>query len=196
MTREELQELFDEHDRIFGPPEDGLTKWRREVAEQEARFAREREKSRNLTDSEIARWRTYFEGLVASERAAAAELVRDEREFTHDLMAHVVAAGAGACAVPARGRPPAVSSAASPISRPGPSPAIPAWRKCAWSAGSNRNPTRALIARQRFTRIKNAKHSLASSTSWRVLLFTATTGGHEGRAKSRHSRRYLRRLSS
>ncbi|MGA7451683.1 MAG: hypothetical protein WBW73_10555 [Rhodoplanes sp.] len=91
MTREELQELFDEHDRIFGPPEDGLTKWRREVAEQEARFAREREKSRNLTDSEIARWRTYFEGLVASERAAAAELVRDEREFTHDLMAHVVA---------------------------------------------------------------------------------------------------------
>ena len=113
-----------------------------------------------------------------------------------DALSRLGVTGAGACAVPARGRPPAVSSAASPISRPGPSPAIPAWRKCAWSAGSNRNPTRALIARQRFTRIKNAKHSLASSTSWRVLLFTATTGGHEGRAKSRHSRRYLRRLSS
>ena len=55
MTREELQELFDEHDRICGPPEDGLTKWRREAAEQEERFAREREKSRNLTDLEMAR---------------------------------------------------------------------------------------------------------------------------------------------
>ena len=63
MTREELKELFDEHDRIFGKPEDGLTKWRREAREQEERFAREREKSRNLTDSEMARWRTYFEGL-------------------------------------------------------------------------------------------------------------------------------------
>ena len=39
----------------------------------------------------MARWRTYFEDLVASERAAAAELVRDEREFTSDVMAHVVA---------------------------------------------------------------------------------------------------------
>jgi hypothetical protein len=65
MTREELKEVLDEHDRIFGKPEDGLTKWRREVAEQEERFAREREKSRNLTDSEMARWRIYFEGLVA-----------------------------------------------------------------------------------------------------------------------------------
>ena len=91
MTREELKELFDESDRIFGKPEDGLAKWRREAREQEERFAREREKSRNLTDSEMARWRTYFEDLVASERAAAAELVRDEREFTSDVMAHVVA---------------------------------------------------------------------------------------------------------
>ena len=73
MTREELQELFDEHDRICGPPEDGLTKWRREAREQEERFAREREKSRNLTDSEMARWRTYFEGLVASEHTAMEE---------------------------------------------------------------------------------------------------------------------------
>jgi len=55
MTREELKELLDEHDRIFDKPEDGLMKWRREVPEQEARFAREREKSRNLTDSEMAR---------------------------------------------------------------------------------------------------------------------------------------------
>ena len=47
MTHEELQELFDEHDRIVGKPEDGLTKWRREAREQEERFAREREKSRN-----------------------------------------------------------------------------------------------------------------------------------------------------
>ena len=91
MTREELKELFDESDRIFGKPEDPLTKWKREADEQEARFAREREKSRNLTDSEMARWREYFEGLVASERAAAAELVRDEREFTNDVMAQVVA---------------------------------------------------------------------------------------------------------
>ena len=53
MTREELKELFDESDRIFGKPEDGLAKWRREAREQEERFAREREKSRNLTDSEI-----------------------------------------------------------------------------------------------------------------------------------------------
>ena len=66
MTREELQELFDEHDRIVGKPEDGLTKWRREVAEQEERFAREREKSRNLTDSEMARW------LLAGKRPAPA----------------------------------------------------------------------------------------------------------------------------
>ena len=91
MTREELKELLDEHDRTFGRPEDPLTKWRREAAEQEARFARERAQPRNLTDSEMARWREYFEGLVASERAAAAELVRDEREFTHEVMAHVIA---------------------------------------------------------------------------------------------------------
>ena len=91
MTREELQELFDEHDRIFGPPEDGLTKWKREADEQEARLAREREKSRNLTDSEMARWRTYFEGLVASEHTAVDERIREETEFTHDVMAQVVA---------------------------------------------------------------------------------------------------------
>ncbi len=78
-------------DRIFGKPEDGLTKWRREVAEQEERFACEREKSRNLTDSEMARWRTYFEDLVASEHAAVDERIREEREFTRDVMAHVVA---------------------------------------------------------------------------------------------------------
>ena len=91
MTREELQELFDEHDRICGPPEDGLTKWRREVAEQEERFAREREKSRNLTDSEMARWRQYFEGLVASEHTAMEERAREDWEFTSDVMAHVIA---------------------------------------------------------------------------------------------------------
>ena len=91
MTREELQELFDEHDRIVGPPEDGLTKWRREAAEQEERFAREREKSRNLTDSEMARWRQYFEGLVASEHTAMEERAREDWEFTSDVMAHVAA---------------------------------------------------------------------------------------------------------
>ena len=91
MTREELQELFDESDRIFGKPE-RFTKWRREVAEQEARFAREREKSRNLTDSEMARWRQYFEGLVASEHTAMGEeRAREDWEFTSDVMAHVIA---------------------------------------------------------------------------------------------------------
>ena len=90
MTREELKELLDEHDRTFGKPEDGLAKWRREAREQEERFAREREKSRNLTDSEMARWRTYFEDLVASEHTAVDERIREEREFTCDVMAQVV----------------------------------------------------------------------------------------------------------
>ena len=91
MTREELKELLDEHDRTFGKPEDGLAKWRREAQEQEERFAREREKSRNLTDSEMARWREYFEGFVASEHAAMEERAREERQFTSDVMAGVVA---------------------------------------------------------------------------------------------------------
>ena len=89
--RRSVKELLDEHDRTFGKPEDGLTKWRREAREQEERFAREREKSRNLTDSEMARWRTYFEGLVAGEHTAVDERIREEREFTRDLMAQVVA---------------------------------------------------------------------------------------------------------
>ena len=50
-----------------------------------------REKSRNLTDSEMARWREYFEGLVASEHTAMEERAREEREFTSDVMAHVIA---------------------------------------------------------------------------------------------------------
>ena len=59
--------------------------------EQEERFAREREKSRNLTDSEMARWRQYFEGLVASEHTAMEERAREDWEFTSDVMAHVIA---------------------------------------------------------------------------------------------------------
>ena len=50
-----------------------------------------REKSRNLTDSEMARWREYFEGLVASEHTAMEERTREEREFTSDVMAQVIA---------------------------------------------------------------------------------------------------------
>ena len=63
----------------------------REAREQEERFAREREQSRNLTDSEMVRWRTYFEGLVASEHTAMEERAREEREFTHEVMAEVIA---------------------------------------------------------------------------------------------------------
>ena len=59
--------------------------------EQEERFAREREKSRNLTDSEMARWREYFEGLLASEHTAMEERAREERQFTSDVMAGVIA---------------------------------------------------------------------------------------------------------
>ena len=91
MTHEELNVLLAKHDRTFGKPEDGLAKWRREAREQEERFAREREKSRNLTDSEMVRWREHFEGLVASERAAIDERIREEREFTRDVMAQVIA---------------------------------------------------------------------------------------------------------
>jgi hypothetical protein len=69
----------------------GLGKWRREAREQEERFAREREKRRNLTDSEMQRWRDYFHDLIASERAATTELVSDERAFTMDVVAMALA---------------------------------------------------------------------------------------------------------
>ena len=91
MTREELQELLAKHDQEFGKPEDPLAKWKREAKEQEERFARERAKARNLTDSEMAHWRAYFESLVAGERAATAELVQNEREFHGDVLACVIA---------------------------------------------------------------------------------------------------------
>ena len=39
----------------------------------------------------MARWRTYFEDLVASEHTAMEERAREEREFTSDVMAHVIA---------------------------------------------------------------------------------------------------------
>ena len=39
----------------------------------------------------MARWRTYFEDLVASEHTAVDERIREERKFTRYAMAHVVA---------------------------------------------------------------------------------------------------------
>jgi len=81
MPREELKESL----REPLVPENDLDKWRREVREQELRFAeareKEREKERNLTTgAEMQRWRDYFEGLIASEHAAMVEQVRYARE--------------------------------------------------------------------------------------------------------------------
>ena len=39
----------------------------------------------------MARWRTYFEDLVASEHTAMEERAREDWEFTSDVMAHVIA---------------------------------------------------------------------------------------------------------
>ena len=91
MTHEELQELLAQHDRKFGKPEDPLAKWKREAEEQEERFASERAKARNLTDSEMDRWREYFESLVAGERAQVAVCIQNEREFHGDVLASVIA---------------------------------------------------------------------------------------------------------
>ena len=53
-------------------------------------------------------------------------------------------------------------------------------RRCrGWYNARARRRSAGSHSSKRFTRIKNAKLSLASSTSWRALLFTATTGGHE-----------------
>jgi molecular chaperone DnaK (HSP70) len=89
MTREKLNEFL--RDLEHPSKENKLDKWRREVREQEERFAREREKSRNLTDSEMQRWCQYFESLITSERAATAELVSNERNFQLEVMAQVLA---------------------------------------------------------------------------------------------------------
>jgi hypothetical protein len=83
MTREELKEFL----REPLMPENDLDKWRREVREQEERFERarekEHEKERSLTvGAEMQRWREYFEGLIASERAAMVEQVR----YAQDVM--------------------------------------------------------------------------------------------------------------
>lgn len=57
----------------------------------EARSAGAGRTLRSRARPEMARWRTYFEGLVASEHTAVDERIREEREFTHDVMAQVVA---------------------------------------------------------------------------------------------------------
>src|SRR5262249_41303477 len=68
MTPDELKQFF--RDLEIPPRENRLDNGRREAREQEERrFACEREKSRNLTDSEMQRWRDYFHELIASERA-------------------------------------------------------------------------------------------------------------------------------
>jgi len=90
MTPEELKQFLRDLDRDQ-PMESGLDKWRREAREQEERFARERRKSRNLTDSEMQRWRDYFHDLVARERAAMTELVQSERQFQLEVLTQALA---------------------------------------------------------------------------------------------------------
>ena len=82
MTREELQELLAKHDQEFGKPEDPLAKWKREAKEQEERFARERAKARNLTDSEMARWRAYSSSLSLANARRRRSSFRTSGSFT------------------------------------------------------------------------------------------------------------------
>ena len=66
------------------------TRGGRRVSKRSVRFACEREKSRNLTDSEMQRWRDYFHELIASERAATAKLISGERNFQREVMARAL----------------------------------------------------------------------------------------------------------
>jgi hypothetical protein len=87
MTPDELKQFF--RDLEIPPRENTLDNSRQEAREQEERrFACEREKSRNLTDSEMQRWHDYFHELIASERAATAKL--GERNFQREVMARAL----------------------------------------------------------------------------------------------------------
>ena len=89
MTREELQEPLDEHDRKFGKPEDPLTKWKREADERDAEIAaerekeqRERERAQRRAQREAAEsWDAHINNLIES---------RDET----NIQVSVLAAGA------------------------------------------------------------------------------------------------------
>lgn len=65
------------------PPEDKLAKWRREADEQEARHAKEREEASRAAQRNVVPL-DELEGRIAAAVAA-------ERDFQHQLLAHVVA---------------------------------------------------------------------------------------------------------
>jgi hypothetical protein len=91
-TRAELE-------RLLRPPigeENELDRWRREVYQQElehldAREKREREERAVATGDYMKQWYTYFDNVIANERAAMAEQVREQVRSVHDVL--VEAAG-------------------------------------------------------------------------------------------------------
>jgi hypothetical protein len=61
--------------------ENALDKWRRERAELEAERKAEADRERNMTDTEMAKWRAHFYEVIAQERASTEARVMAEREF-------------------------------------------------------------------------------------------------------------------
>jgi hypothetical protein len=73
MTRDELQQIINDHDREHGPPEKLSDRWRREATKAEAE--RKRERDAKLTDTQAAQLEARLIGLVASEREIVLQIV-------------------------------------------------------------------------------------------------------------------------
>jgi hypothetical protein len=86
MTPEDVKRMLHELDRKQ-PLESPADRWRREQGEIEQQRAVARPRDRNLTDSEMARWCSYFD-----ERIAAVEGLFENRfEFQRDVLAGALA---------------------------------------------------------------------------------------------------------
>jgi hypothetical protein len=88
MTREELQQIINGHDREHGPPEKLSDRWRREANEAEAE--RKAERNSRLTDAEAAQLEARLVGMVAAERAYWSEVLPEliallRREITAEI---------------------------------------------------------------------------------------------------------------